>query len=127
MSANSSAVARSALTNGTRFLPGVDGRSSWARRARDLVQQHESDLGGPSELSQAQRSIIRRAATLTVECERLEVRFSESEAVPTQTDLDLYSRLAGQLRRLLESIGLERQARPVMSIDDYSKLIREGS
>jgi hypothetical protein len=33
-------------TNGSTLLPGVDGRSSWARRARDIIAAHISDLGG---------------------------------------------------------------------------------
>jgi len=50
----------------------------------------------------AERSIIRRASVLTVELERLEVKFaSAGEAA----DLDLYQRTAGNLRRLLEAVG----------------------
>ena len=37
--------ARSAITN-QDHLPGVDGRSSWARRMRDLMALHIADLGG---------------------------------------------------------------------------------
>ena len=37
---------RSRVTNGSAILPGVDGRSVWARRFRDLMGLHLSDLGG---------------------------------------------------------------------------------
>jgi hypothetical protein len=119
---------RSAVTNGrSLFAIAGDGRGAWARRLRDVIELHEGDMGGVSELSQAQRSLVRRAATLTVECERLEARFSDCDAVPSQSDLDLYSRLSGQLRRILESLGIERQSKPAFTVNDYARLVREGS
>ena len=30
---------RSAITNGSRLLPGVDGHSPWVRRAKDLISR----------------------------------------------------------------------------------------
>src|SRR6478672_7710647 len=69
-------TAKSKLTNGAT-LPGVDGRSSWVRRLRDLMALHLSDLGGEAAVSEAEKSIIRRAATLTVVLERLELVFCQ--------------------------------------------------
>ena len=51
-------TARSAVTNGSVLLQGVDGRSIWARRARDLIEAHVADLGGYDLCSEAERSII---------------------------------------------------------------------
>jgi hypothetical protein len=84
----------------------------WARRLRDLIEQHVADLGGNEAVSAAERSIVRRAATLTVELERMEAAFALAGAASPQ-DLDLYQRTAGNLRRLLESLGLQRRARDV--------------
>jgi hypothetical protein len=67
---------RSRITNGSAHLPGVDGRSGWVRRAKDVISAHLSDLGGADNCSAAERSIVRRAATLTVELERLEEKFA---------------------------------------------------
>jgi hypothetical protein len=39
-------TARSRVTNGRELLPGVDGRSLWVRRFRDVLALHVSDLGG---------------------------------------------------------------------------------
>jgi hypothetical protein len=100
---------RSRITNGSALLPGVDGRSAWARRARDVIAAHLSDIPEPSA---AERSIIRRAAVLTVELERLEVQFALAGAADPET-LDLYGRVSGNLRRLLESVGLQRRAKDV--------------
>jgi hypothetical protein len=103
---------RSAVSNGSRLLPEVDGRSVWARRCRDLIDSHLADLGGEDSVSEAERSIIRRAAVMTTELERLETEFANKGAAD-KSDLDLYSRVAGNLRRLLESVGLERRAKDV--------------
>ena len=96
----------SKITNGAVFVPGVDHRNTWIRRARDLIAGHTADLGGDCALSEAQRSIIRRAAVLATECERMEKDFAiAGEASPDA--LDLYQRTSGSLRRLLESIGID--------------------
>src|ERR1035437_6070752 len=103
---------RSRISNGSHILPGVDGRSTWARRLRDLIALHLSDLGGDDAVSEAERSIIRRVAALTVELERMEAVFAVAgEASPEQ--IDLYQRTANSLRRLLEAVGLHRRARDV--------------
>jgi hypothetical protein len=110
---------RSRISNGSNILPGVDGRSTWVRRLRDLISLHLSDLGGDDAVSEAERSIIRRASTLTVELERMELGFATAgEALPDQ--LDLYQRTANSLRRLLEAVGLQRRARTIVpSVESY--------
>ena len=71
---------RSRVTNGrSLFVKGGDGRGPWARRLRDVLELHVSDLGGADNCSQAELSIIRRIATLTVELERVEARFAVGE------------------------------------------------
>jgi hypothetical protein len=111
---------RSRVTNGSELLPGVDGRSTRGRRLRDLSSLHIADLGGEDAISEAERSIVRRAATLTVELERMEAAFATAgEAKPA--DLDLYQRTAGNLRRLLEAVGLDRRQRNVTpTIAEYA-------
>ncbi len=99
---------RSKVTNGRGlFAQDGYGRGPWARRARDLIALHLSDLGGLDNTSEAERSIVRRIAVLKVELERLEASFSEN--APTERTLDTYSRVSGQLRRLLETVALERR------------------
>jgi hypothetical protein len=73
---------------------------------------HVSDLGGAETISEAERSIVRRAAVLTTELERLEQRFALAGEASAD-DLDLYQKTAGNLRRLLEAVGLQRRANPV--------------
>lgn len=93
------------------------------RRLRDLIDVHVTDLGGNDSVSAAESSIIRRAATLTVELERLEATFAVAGEASAEA-LDLYSRVAGNLRRLLESVGISRRPRDITpSLSDY--LVRQ--
>jgi hypothetical protein len=103
---------RSAITNGSALLPGVDGRSPWVRRAKDLIQAHLADLGGEDNTNAAVRSLVRRAAVLAVELEQLELKFALAGGAQP-SDLDLYVRASGGLRRLFEGIGLRRVARDI--------------
>jgi hypothetical protein len=112
---------RSAVTNRKRLFVEGGGRSAWARRYRDLLELHADDLGGAGLLSEAQHSLIRRVATLEIELERLEGRLSEGNDV----DLDVYARTASHLRRILETLGIERAKRDVTP-DIRTYLEQEG-
>lgn len=116
---------RSKVTNGKVLIAGVDGRSPWVRRCKDIIASHLSDLGGAENTSAAERSIIRRASTLTVELERLEAKFAAAEAA-SDSDLDLYQRTAGNLRRLLEAIGIQRRPRDVTLLDPLAYAHEHG-
>jgi len=105
--------ARSRISNGSQLLAGVDGRSTWARRLRDLIELHTNDLGGDANISEAERAIVRRASVLIVELERMETAFALANGAPNIATLDAYQRAAGNLRRLLEALGLERRQRDV--------------
>lgn len=100
----------SALSSGNRpFVADGDGRTVWALRWRDLVHAHLTDLGGEEIASAAQVALARRAATLEIELERQEATLSAGGKI----DLDAFNRASGGLRRILETLGVERKARPV--------------
>jgi hypothetical protein len=107
---------RSRITNGA--VVDADGRSAWARRMRDLIVLHLGDLGGAENVTEAEKSIVRRVATLTVELERMESLFAEAGEASAD-ELILYQTCTNSLRRLLESIGLQRRAKPVESLAQY--------
>jgi hypothetical protein len=104
---------RSAVTSGRRAFISGDPNSAWARRFHDLVLGHVSDLGGRPIMSEAKFALVKRAAGLECELEQMEGRLSLGEEV----DLDGYGRAASHLRRILETLGLERKARDVTLID----------
>ena len=112
------------MTNGTKLF--VDGahEGPWARRFRDLVQLHEEDLGPHETLSELQRSLCRRVATLEVELEQMEGKLSKGEEV----DLELYRALTGTLSRVGTSLGVKRIAKPSgpKSVAEYAAMKRPG-
>jgi hypothetical protein len=73
---------------------------------------HVSDLGGRDLISEAEFCIVRRCALLTLELELLEARFEEAGEASLK-QLEAYQRNANSLRRLLESLGLQRRQRDV--------------
>jgi len=100
---------RSAVSNGSKPMLGVDGRSAWLRRRKDLVSDHVADYG--SDLSVAQQALLERQAAELICCEQIEARMSSGEA--TSEDIDQHARLTGNIRRNYEILGVERRARPV--------------
>jgi hypothetical protein len=108
---------KSAQANGTVIIPGVDGRSGWVRRAKELISEHTQDLGGVDNISAAEKSIIRRSATISVELERLEKKFALTNEANTD-EVEAYARIAANLRRLLEAVGLQRRSRDV-TLEQY--------
>jgi hypothetical protein len=106
---------RSAVTNGRRLFVEGSGTSAWSRRYADLIAAHVSDLGGNLELSEAQKSLVRRAAAIECELEQLEGKLSLGEEI----DLDEFGRATNTLRRTLETLGIER--RPLDITPDQAK------
>jgi hypothetical protein len=115
---------RSRVTNGSALLPNTDGRGAWVRRCKDIIAEQLADMSGEDNTSAAERSIVRRAAVLTVELEMLEARFATAGQA-TATDLDLYIRASGNLRRLLEAVGLQRRPRDVTLT--LGQVLRKGA
>ncbi len=63
---------RSAVTNGARLFVVPPGDTRWHRRFRDVLGQIIADLSGPEGLSEGQRQLARRCATIAIACERME-------------------------------------------------------
>jgi hypothetical protein len=112
--APSLAYVRSAITNGSSILVGnFDGRTAWMRRLRDLIQLHESDLGGEDAVSESERRLVRRAAMLTLQLEMMDSKFAANDGEATFAQLHLYQQVSNTLRRLLESLGLKRRQKDI--------------
>lgn len=106
---------RSAISNGSAlFVERFDQRSAWARRLRDLISDHLSDLGGNEAVSQAEKVLVRRAAMLALQAELMEQRFALNEGGEASAkQLETYQRVTNTLRRTLEALGLQRRQRDV--------------
>ncbi|MBZ9735587.1 hypothetical protein LB534_14135 [Mesorhizobium sp. CA18] len=105
---------QSRVTKGKELLPGIDGRSKWARRLHDLCAEYVRDLGGQENVAQGQFTLIKAAATMTIILERQEVEFAKigQNGVVSLKDLLNYQTVLNSLRRTLESLGLDRVNAP---------------
>jgi len=101
--------------NGGFLLAGADGRSTRARRFKEIFSTLAQDIGG--DPSEAQKAIAARAATLCVWCEQAEVAYASGG----ELDVLTYSTVSNAARRLLTDLGLERRARDVTppSLHEY--------
>jgi hypothetical protein len=94
---------RSRVTNGSKMVHGLDGRTASARRFRDLQIAYAGDLGGPENLGEAQRALIAQTATLQVQAERVQAAVLRGE----QIDAEQLTRLANSVARNLVRLGLK--------------------
>jgi hypothetical protein len=109
---------RSAVTNGRRLHVVRPGDTVWARRFKDVFAQILNDMGGNDLLSEGQRQLARRCATIAIACERME----GEAAAGNDIDLDIYGALTDRLGRAFNRLGLKRQPRdvtPVPSLTTY--------
>jgi hypothetical protein len=97
-------ASRSKATN--NMFDGFDGRSAEARRFRDLMLAYADDAGGAAVLTEAQRALVKQAATLTLQSERLQSAMLAGGAV----DVDQQTRVANSLARTLSRLGRNRAA-----------------
>ena len=100
---------RSRVSNGKTLFVEADQRGPWARRWRDVLGEIISDLGGADRLSEGQKQLARRCATIAIACEKLEGEAAQGHTI----DLDAYGTLTDRLGRALQRLGLHRQPRTV--------------
>ena len=98
---------RSRMSNGSRLLRGADGRTAEGRRYRDLVAAYAADLGGFAELSEAERSLVREAASSALASEGLQAAVVRGEIV----DIEQLVRLSNSTTRLVAKLVALRKPR----------------
>jgi hypothetical protein len=106
---------------GKNVFPAIDGRSTEIRRLRRLVEHHLADIPQPSH---AERTLIGRAGVLSVLLERMEVKFAKQQWRAAPDEVDSYGRCVSHLRRVLETLGLQRRSRDVTGLT-LGDLLRE--
>jgi len=111
---------RSAISNGSWLLEGVDHRSALGRRYRDLCMNMADDMGGASILTEPQKAMIRQLAAVMVECEKLQSQIVRGEKV----DHEVLVRLTNLHARLLDKLKMKTKAKPKRTLQD---LIKERS
>jgi hypothetical protein len=100
-----------------RSLTDLDQRTSAARDAKALVEALESDLGGATRLSAAERELVQRAALASAMLREAEANWLAGRGL----DVAAYTTLANTQSRILKLLGLER--RPTDVTPDLTKYI----
>src|SRR5258708_26522825 len=72
---------RSRLSNGTKLLPDLDGRSAMARRFKDITSAVLTDQGGADQCSESRLQLVRRFAAAAVLAEQMEARLANGEEI----------------------------------------------
>jgi hypothetical protein len=97
-------------------LSDLDRRTGTARRANDLINAMQEDLGGESRLATGERQIIQRAAILGTLAEDIEARWLSGESI----DPTMLCTIDNAQRRLLEAVGIRRVPRDITPpLKDY--------
>jgi hypothetical protein len=92
------------VSNGREVLPDVDGRSTVARRYRDISGAIVADQGGINQCSESRLQLIRRFAAAAVLAEQMESRLANGEEV----DIAEHALLTSTMVRVAQRIGINR-------------------
>jgi hypothetical protein len=93
-------------------LPNVDGRSTVARRYRDIANAILIDQGGVDRCSESRQQLIRRFAAAAVLAEQLEGRLANGEEINIQE----HATLSSTLVRLAARIGINRLPKDITEL-----------
>jgi hypothetical protein len=105
---------RSRLSNGTKLLPDLDGRSAMARRFKDITSAVLTDQG--ERVSESRMQLVRRFAAACVMAEQMESALVRGE----QIDVTEHGLLCSTLVRIAQRIGINRVPKNVTPhLHDY--------
>jgi hypothetical protein len=110
---------RSAISNGKHVLADIDHRSASMRRLKDLLSDHISDLSGSDQISHAERLLASRASMIALLCEMSEQEFARAKFNVSPRQLACYLHACGNLTRILQTLGMQRRAKPILTLDQY--------
>ena len=94
-------------------IDDLDKRTKTYKRWEAIRAAVLSDRGGEQNVSEVQRQLISKFATLALQLELQEAAALAGGGI----DVEAFGRNAGHLRRLAKSLGLGRVARDVTDID----------
>ncbi len=116
--------ARSRITNGKSLFivdvngEPIDGRTTLARRFRDVLDNILGDLGGRDAISEGEYQLARRATAMCVHAELLE-SYLAGQAFD-RVNLEDYVKLVNGLNRTFSTLGLKRRVLDVTpNLHDY--------
>ena len=107
---------KSRLTTAPVLLANVDGRTTVARRYRDIATAIATDQGGADRLSETRLQLIRRFSAAACLAEQLESRLARGEEI----DIQEHSLLVSTMVRVAQRIGIDRRAKNITpSLSEY--------
>jgi hypothetical protein len=95
----------------------IDGRSKQARRLKTIMADLAAHLGGPEQVSVAQRLLIERLAVDIVRAELLDAKATTGSF--TELDGRIAHALRNSIRLALRDLGLAPPPAPPPSLDDF--------
>lgn len=100
-------------------IDALDRRTRPYRRYDSIRAAVLSDMGGEANVSEVQRQLISKFATLALQLEEIEAAALEGE----QIDLDLFGRCSGHMHRIAMTLGVKRV--PIDVTDGATRARRE--
>jgi hypothetical protein len=100
---------------GVLSIDALDRRTRPFKRYEAIRAAVLSDMGGEENVTEVQRQLVSKFATLALQLEVLESAAIEGNPI----DLDLFGRCAGHMRRIAETLGLRRVPREVPDLRTY--------
>jgi hypothetical protein len=98
------------------LLANADGRTTIARRYRDIATAIATDQGGADRLSETRLQLIRRFSAAACLAEQLESRLARGKEI----DITEHSLLVSTMVRVAQRIGIDRRARNITpSLSEY--------
>ena len=103
----------------------LDGRTTQARLVRELEAELISAFGGEDQVSPQQRWVIQRAAVLQLQLSALDAFVLGMDSLVNKKRRQIYpivlehAKLSQSLTSLLTTLGLNRQAKPALTLSDY--------
>jgi hypothetical protein len=102
---------RSRISNGRCYFIEGDERSAWSRRWRDVLGEVLSDLGDDG-LSEGERQLARRCATIAIACEKMEGEAAQGREI----DLETFGQLTDRLGRCLARLGIKKRCHALRDV-----------
>jgi hypothetical protein len=103
---------KSRVTLGRDVLPNVDGRSTIARRYRDIASAIVTDQGGADQCSETRQQLIRRFSVAAVLAEQMESALANGESI----NVVEHCQLSSTMVRIAHRIGIDRIPKEVDGI-----------
>jgi len=99
----------------------TDHRTQSARRFREIVFSIAADLGGLDSLSEIQRQLVRRHASLSLMAEKMEMSLVKDEEI----DVARFMGMTNTLGRVSAALGLSKQVLDITPKEELKRLLED--